>query len=437
MSNNANFTLLSDVKPQLVAWLWKDRIPLGELSLFNGDPATNKSSVTLDLAARVSTGKAMPDGSEGVLGGVLLLQAEDSLRKTVVPRLLAAAQYRGRIAQLPETVTIPKDLDAIEKAVIGMQAKLLVIDPLSVFLGRNANNDQSVRQALAPLAEMAERQKIAVILIRHLNKTSGQRTMYRGLGSIGIVAAARSRFLFGVSPKDPNMRVLVHTKSNLGVLAPSLLYEPVGDDNGVVHIEWRGETDYTTEDLVAAKHGQRSRDEAKQFLHKLLGNGPVAQKDVQAKAAHEGLAWRTIERAKADLKIISDHQGFGQGSSFYWSLPKDGYTPPTHSLAVYDGPEDHTPPTTEVAVYDKKTEREAAADQQANASVQAGGCADMGLIPENQADNNPVAAPHADDGEWKASALTTAAYRNADGTCSNCGYPADGPPPMRPRKKRR
>ena len=252
MSNNANFRILSGVKPQSVAWLWKDRIPLGEITAFDGDPATNKSSVTLDLAARVSTGKAMPDGTDGVLGGVLLLQAEDSLHKTVVPRLVAAGADRGRIAQLPETVTIPKDLDAIEEAIITMKAKLLVIDPLAVFLGRNVNNDQSVRQALAPLAEMAERQEIAVILIRHLNKTSGQRSMYRGLGSIGIVAAVRSHFLFGISPKDRNMRVMCHAKSSLLVAAPSLLFEPVGDNNGVVRIEWRGECDYTVEDLLAA-----------------------------------------------------------------------------------------------------------------------------------------------------------------------------------------
>ncbi len=394
MSNNTNFRILSGVDPQQVSWLWKDRIPLGEITAFDGDPATNKSSVTLDLAARVSTGKTMPDDSAGVLGGVLLLQAEDSLDKTVVPRLLAAGADRGRIAQLPETHTIPKDLDAIEKAVIGMEAKLLVIDPLSVFLGRNANNDQSVRQALAPLAEMAERQMVAVILVRHLNKTSGQRSMYRGLGSIGIIAAARSRFLFGLSPKDPNMRVMVHTKSNLGVLAPSLLYEPVGDVDGVVRIQWHGESDYTAEDLLAAKHGQRAKDEAKQFLSKLLADGPVAQKDVRAKAAQEGLSWRTIERAKADLKIVSERRGFGQGSEVYWSLLKDGRTPPTPEVAVYAGPEDHTPPTTEMADYAETTapaESEAAADQQANASNKASGHPDT--EPAKQTDNNPVAAP--------------------------------------------
>ncbi len=78
-----NYKTLDKIKPQPVAWLWKGHVPLGELTLFDGDPATNKSSATLDLAARVSTGRPMPDGSEGVLGGVLLLQAEDSLPKTV------------------------------------------------------------------------------------------------------------------------------------------------------------------------------------------------------------------------------------------------------------------------------------------------------------------------------------------------------------------
>ncbi len=347
------YKILNEIKPKPVEWLWKGHLPLGELILSDGDPATNKSSVMLDLGARVSTGRAMPDGSEGVLGGVLLLQAEDSLRKTVVPRLQAAGADLSRIAQLPETVTIPADLKDIEEAVIGMEAKLLVIDPLSVFLGRNANNDQSVRQALAPLAEMADRTKIAVNSVRHLNKSAGQRSQYRGLGSIGIIAAARSRFLFGISPKDRNMRVMVHTKSNLGILTPSLLYEPVGNENGVVAIQWHGECDYTAEDLLAAtKRGQREREDAKRFLKELLTDGPVAQKEVRDKAAQIGLAWRTIERAKADLKVISERHGFGQGGTVYWKLPpEDDHTPPANEVAVNGGSAIHTPPVQVLAVY--------------------------------------------------------------------------------------
>ena len=80
-------TFLSEIESQSVKWLWPNRIPLGELTLFDGDPATSKTSVALDLAARISTGRQMPDGTDGCRGGVLLLTAEDSISKTVIPRL--------------------------------------------------------------------------------------------------------------------------------------------------------------------------------------------------------------------------------------------------------------------------------------------------------------------------------------------------------------
>jgi archaellum biogenesis ATPase FlaH len=56
-------TLLSDVEPETVHWLWGGRIPLGKLTVLDGDPGEGKSVLMLDIAARVSTGKGMPDGS--------------------------------------------------------------------------------------------------------------------------------------------------------------------------------------------------------------------------------------------------------------------------------------------------------------------------------------------------------------------------------------
>jgi hypothetical protein len=81
-------TLLSEISPEPVEWLWKGYIPLGEITILEGDPGTNKSSVIIDLAARLSRGQAMPCAppSRGRKrkGGTLLLVGEDSIHKTVV-----------------------------------------------------------------------------------------------------------------------------------------------------------------------------------------------------------------------------------------------------------------------------------------------------------------------------------------------------------------
>jgi hypothetical protein len=131
---------------------------------------------------------------------------------------------------------------------------------------------------------------------------------------------------------------MCHDKCNLATLAPSLLYEPLGD--GIVHVEWRGECEFTTADILTQpKDRQHAKDDAKRLLMEALSKGPVEQQVVQAKAAEAGIAWRTIERAKGELEVVSGRKGFGRGSAVVWGLPAQtkAHTPPTKELAVYGG----------------------------------------------------------------------------------------------------
>src|SRR5262249_19077317 len=207
---------LSELTPEPTEWLWHLRIPAGELTVVDGDPAVNKSSLLLDLATRVSTGQEMPDSSNGTLGGVILILGEDSVRKTVLQRLRVAGADMDRIAVPNRSVTIPSDLRLVEQATHEVGAKLIVIDPLMAFLDADAYGDQKVRRALTPLREFAERTGVAVVMVRHLVKRGGGQAIYRGGGSIGIIAATRSALLVGRSPDDPDRRVIAQTKNNLG-----------------------------------------------------------------------------------------------------------------------------------------------------------------------------------------------------------------------------
>jgi RecA-family ATPase len=319
------YTLLSDVSIKHVQHLWHPYVPLGELTVIDGDPGTNKSSFTLDLAARVSTGAAMPgEKKTSARGSVLLLVAEDSIRKTLPLRLQAAGADLTRIAVMSESLTIPLGLPAIEQAVCKMRAKLLIIDPLMAFLGKDANNDQKVRQALMPLRAFAERTNTAGILVRHLNKRGGGNSLYRGSGSMGIIGTTRSALFISKHPEDPNMRVLCHTKCNLAPEGPSLLFEPVSDDGGAVHIEWRGQCDLKAKDLLKTTSEQGEKlDTAKRFLLDAVADGAVEQKKLKAMAAKAAIAWRTVERAKEVLGLRSGREGWGPGSVCFWELPKE------------------------------------------------------------------------------------------------------------------
>ena len=322
--HSASFTRLSDLETQATEWLWHLRIPTGELTILDGDPAVNKSSLLMDLAARVSTGRKMPDGTGGKKGGILLLLAEDSLQKTVLQRLDAAGADMRRISVPNGLVLIPGDLALIEEIACQVHATLIVIDPIMAFLGVDANGEQKVRGVLTPLKSFAEKSGAAVVLVRHLTKRGGVHALYRGSGSIGIIAATRSALLVGRSPDDPNLRVLCHTKSNLGPLAPSLLFEPVSTPEGVVRIEWRGECDYSAEDLLFPRQQSGGRLAAAMvFLTELLKQGAVPQQVVKVKAIKSGLAYRTVERAKEIMGVISERQGWGPGSTCHWRLPPD------------------------------------------------------------------------------------------------------------------
>jgi len=319
-----NYRLASDLQPKPVEWLWNLRIPRGELTDIEGDPGVNKSSFAIHLAACTSSGRALPGGSKVRPTGVVTLVSEDSMEKTVIQRLDAARADRSRIAVLDESMTIPKDLKAMEEAICKVRATLFVIDPLMAHLGRDANSDQKVRQALTPLKQLAERTNISVVMVRHLNKRGGRQAMYRGGGSIGITAAMRSSLLIARCPHEPNLRVLAQIKSNLGPLAPSLLFEPVTGPDGVVQIEWRGECDYNPDDLLAPSEMNNGRlAEAMAFLTQLLKDGPVEQKKIKLEAIKLGMALRTLERAKELLDVVSERKGFGPGSVCSWRWPAE------------------------------------------------------------------------------------------------------------------
>lgn len=320
------FRLFSEIGEQPTEWLWTNYLPLGELTVLEGDPGIGKSGVLLDIAARVSSGRPMPDGNHGAHGGVLLLAGEDSAEKTIHQRLRSAGAEMQRVAVMNRILSLPGDMAALEQAILQIRAKLIILDPITLYLGSTATNDQSVRKALTPLRELAERAKLAVVLVRHLTKSGGRNALYRGSGSIGIVAAIRSALLLAKSPDDPELRVLLQLKNNLGPIAPSLLFEPVQTDDRAVRIEWRGETDIRAEDL-ARSSGTRPTDkldQARLFLWRQLSEGPMRQAEIEQRAVAEGVAKRTLERAKKALGIVSRREGFGPNSVILWEIPRQG-----------------------------------------------------------------------------------------------------------------
>ena len=322
-----------EIQERPTRWLWPDRVPLGSITILDGDPCSGKSSITYDETARVTTGRPMPGCDAATIppAGVVLLQAEDNLADIVVPRLRVLGADMARIKLFDrqmfaeQPLVLPDDLPLIETAVGDVHAKLVVIDPLAAFLRGNASSDQSIRKAFGALATFAERNDLAVVIVRHLRKTGAKNPLYGGMGSIGIIAAARAGLLVGADPNtDEKFRhVLAQSKGNLSD-AVSLGYRTVKRDDGAVTVEWLGPSRYTAADLSAASAAADEHSaliEAQYVLYSILSEGHIPANDVIRLAKLAGVTERTLKRAKRDICVRSWKLGSGPGSRWLWELP--------------------------------------------------------------------------------------------------------------------
>jgi hypothetical protein len=205
---------------------------------------------------------------------------------------------------------------------------LVIIDPLSAFLGgTDSYKDSEVRVVLAPLVQLAERHRSAILAVLHLRKASADRHIHRVGGSIALGAAARSVLLAGVDPDRPDSYALVQIKSNLACSSCPEGYRIVSRilSNGVESsaVEWTGATDLTAERIMGRAECQEpgALAKAETFLREELSAGPVHSMIVYGDAAAQGITERTLERAKARLRVKSTRDGFGKGAKVFWALP--------------------------------------------------------------------------------------------------------------------
>jgi archaellum biogenesis ATPase FlaH len=301
--------LLSDIETRQVDWLWERRIPLGKITILDGDPGMGKSLLAINVAACVSTGHAMPDGTLKRQGGVIVIAPEDSAEDTIKPRVEAAGGDPSRVLLLntidyvnvqdvkkvkldERPFSLSHDLHVLEENIKKIQAVLVILDPLMAILGRNidSSRDQNVREVFTPLAQLAERTGCAILIIRHLNKGNSDNILYRGAGSIGIIGAARIALLVAHDPEDEQKRVLATTKNNLSKMASNLTFQIVENERGVPHIQWLGENQYTPSALL--RNGQNLSFERQEILRVLKSaSDPLGAKEI---AEQTGLKYESL-----------------------------------------------------------------------------------------------------------------------------------------------
>jgi AAA domain len=326
---NSVFVSAREVPYAPVSWLWENRIPRSALTLFEGNPGGGKSTVLYDIAARVSTGRGMPDGREcRGPAGVVWVSDEDTastsrrILETHGADLSRVSIYDKRLAA-GNRLKLPADIDSLEREIQKYQAELVVLDPISAFIEGSINSEMHVRRALGPLTAIAEQSGAAIVLNRHLRKSGTGSALHQGVGSVGIIAAARAGILIGTEPGNAKCRVMAPFKSNLAPIAASLSFELI-QEAGSVRLNWLGPSEYTAEQVLAASTDKEvsALEEAAFVLYSVLGNGPLWAQEAKRLVMQAGVTDRTLRRAKDLLLVRSKRIGFGKSSQFYWTLPQ-------------------------------------------------------------------------------------------------------------------
>ncbi len=343
----------SEIAPTRVEWIWPIWLPAARLALFGGKPGDGKSGVSIDLAARLSMGSPLPDGYRplGPLT-VLILSGEDDPSDTLVPRLIAAGANLERIVIANGTVidnetgmakpwTLPADVDVLGQLVRKHHVDVAVLDPLGAFVSTtvDTHRDSAVRAMLLPLAQMARRERCAVLGIRHHRKGGAVDARDAGSGSVAFTAAARIEWVAGRDPQDPTRRILAVSKTNIGKEPTSLAYRLVDAEGewDTLRIAWDGTSALTANQLVGEPVSEEDRselEEAIDFLSEALADGPRAAKPIKRLADQAGIAERTLRRAKERLGVKTRKTSAGP---WEWQL-REGGQPQDEDGYVAGGP---------------------------------------------------------------------------------------------------
>lgn len=318
-----NFQYYSNVQETEVEWLWYPYIPYGKLTLLQGDPGEGKSTFILNIAALLTTGKAMPDGYRANSIQTVIYQCcEDGAADTVKPRLMAAGADCRKVAYIVDgEEALTMDDSRIEEALIKTGARLLIMDPLQSFVPQDGDlhNAVRMRSLLGSLASVAEKHRCAVVLVGHMNKSQNGKSLYRGLGSIDITAIVRSVLMVERDEDDPKIRYMFPIKSSLAAEGDAIAFK----FDRRYGFQWIGPCVHKHFGVIGEEAQENKAETAERLLKSLLMEKDVPGIQIINHMAQIGISERTVNKIKKKLGIIS----YKVKRKWYWSLPQDGCAP--------------------------------------------------------------------------------------------------------------
>ncbi len=324
-------TSFARIRESEISWFWPNKIPLGVVTLLAGNGGDGKSFLSVYLASQVSKGSAWPDDSGNApLGSAILLGDEDNPNSVILPRLkghnadLSKVRYIRGYSALDDSddeyLDLSRDLGRLEATLAEMpDCKLLVIDPITQYLGIHNQNDVAlVRKSLAPISKLAEEKNIAILAITHFNKKEGDSFITRAMGSGAFVHASRS--CWGIVPDRDNedLKCLMPIKCNYCKSPLSMKFK-IEDLGGM-----KGRLDFNQESFHGkiddyGKDKTSKTDKADEWLRDYLGTGQVASGQIFEDAKEAGFTKDIMYKSKDRIGARAAKADKFTGG-WYWTL---------------------------------------------------------------------------------------------------------------------
>jgi putative DNA primase/helicase len=353
-----NYRRADQIEATDVQWIWDGVLAVGKLTIFAGDPKVGKTLAAEDIAARITTQAAWPDGGTAPLGTVLLFEVEDAESDTTKPRLIAHGADLTRVYIYgPEhgdvtdsdgsrrAFSLDRDLPALRKAILDTQASVVIISPVMTFMGqKDSMRDQEVRQVLTPLVALAAELKVAVVAVIHLNKADDKKAMHRIQASMAFAAVARVVRVFAKDPDEKGRHLMLsiggnNTADNAGTPSYRIgswcwhCQKPARGKRcqeckaySVAKMEWGAVVEEVDVERVMGRPTQKTEEEktrpaADNLLYEMVPDAdPVLVREIYAEAEKRGIPIATLKSARYRQRLDGKKDAFHGG--WVWWRPQ-------------------------------------------------------------------------------------------------------------------